>query len=80
MIILPETKPRLAKYAAERLQKVFSKTLFKYKKVISFHITLSIGIAGYPGKNYKDAKALISVADKAMYSCKCAGRDRIEVA
>ena len=80
LIILPETKPQLAKYAAQRLQRIFSKTMFKYKRVITFHITLSIGIAGYPAKNVKDAKDLAALADKAMYACKMAGRNRIQIA
>jgi len=77
LVILPETKPQNAKYAAQRLQKIFNETVFKYKRIISFHITLSIGISGYPLHKVKDAKELISLADKAMYSCKMAGRNRI---
>lgn len=79
LVILPETKPQNAKYAAMRLQKIFSATVFKYKKVISFHITLSIGIVGYPAKKAGDARELAALADKAMYSCKMAGRNRVAV-
>jgi len=79
-VILPETKDRLAKFAAMRLQKIFANTMFKYKRIISFNITLSIGIAGYPSKKIKDAKDFIAWADKAMYQCKMDGRDRIEIA
>lgn len=79
LVILPETKVRLSKYAAQRLQKSFAGTMFRYKNVISFHITLSIGIAGYPSKRVKDAKDLIALADKAMYACKMTGRNKIEI-
>jgi len=79
LIILPETKPQNANYAAIRLQKIFADTVFKYKRLISFHITLSIGITGYPAHDVKNAKELISLADKAMYSCKMAGRNRIAI-
>ena len=79
LVILPETKPAHAKYAAQRLQRIFASTMFTYKKALSFHVTLSIGIAGYPSKKVKDAKDLVAQADKAMYACKLAGRNRIEV-
>lgn len=79
LVILPETRPSQAKCAALRLQKIFASTLFNYKKLISFRITLSIGIAGYPGKKIKDAKDLVALSDKAMYACKMAGRNRIEI-
>lgn len=82
MVILPETGARNAYYAATRLQKIFAGTLFKYKNVIKFHITLSIGIAGYSikKKKIKDANDLIALADNEMYNCKKAGRNRISVA
>ncbi len=79
LILLPETRPQHARYAAQRLQKIFASTVFSYKKAISFHVTLSIGIAGYPSKKVKDAKDLVAQADKAMYACKLAGRNRIEI-
>ena len=79
LVILPETKPHLARYAAQRLQRLFAGTVFTYKRAISFYITLSIGITGYPSKKVKDAKDLVALADKAMYSCKMAGRNRIEL-
>ncbi|HSV43395.1 MAG TPA: GGDEF domain-containing protein [Candidatus Bathyarchaeia archaeon] len=82
VVVLPETSSKNAYYAAHRLQRIFAETLFKYKKVISFHITLSIGIAGYSAKTkkIKDAKDLIALADGEMYNCKMNGRNRISVA
>lgn len=82
MVLLPETSPKNAYYAAHRLQRIFADKLFKYKNVITFHITLSIGIAGYSvqKKKIKDAQDLIALADNEMYNCKKAGRNRISVA
>ena len=77
LIILPETKPRMARFAALRIQNMFANKLFKYQKIISFHIALSIGITGYPAKRVKEAKDLIALADKAMYEAKKLGRNRI---
>ncbi|MFP4473176.1 MAG: diguanylate cyclase [Candidatus Omnitrophota bacterium] len=80
-VILPETSARNANFAAQRLQRRFAKELFRYKNVIKFHITLSIGIAGYKKqKSVQGAKDLIAIADNAMYDCKKAGRNQIKVA
>ena len=81
IVLLPETTAKNAYYAASRLQKIFANKLFKYRNVITFHITLSIGIAGYSGKNTKirNAQDLIALADNEMYNCKKAGRNRISV-
>jgi len=80
LIILPETKALNARYAARRIQSIFSAKVFKYQRIISFHIALSIGIAGYPAKKVKDEKDMITLADKAMYMAKKAGRNRIATA
>lgn len=77
LLILPETPPQNARYAAKRIQDIFDSKDFKYQKIISFRISLSIGITGYPGKKIKDSKDLIALADKAMYVAKKAGRNRV---
>lgn len=79
LVILPQTKPDLARYAALRIQKLFGSTVFKYQRSIIFHISLSIGITGYPSKRVKETRDLIALADKAMYLAKKAGRNRIAV-
>jgi diguanylate cyclase (GGDEF)-like protein len=79
LLILPETKPENARFVAMRIHKMFSTKVFKYQQVISFHISLSIGITGYPSKRVKDCKDLISLADKAMYMAKKSGRNRIAI-
>ena len=80
LIIMPETKPANARYAAMRIQNLFSSKIFHYQRIISFHISLSIGITGYPSKRVKDSKDLIALADKAMYQAKKSGRNRIALA
>lgn len=79
IVLMPETSVRNAYYAAQRLQRIFAQELFRYRDVISFHITLSIGITGYTQGNQsiKDANDLITLADNEMYNCKKAGRNRI---
>ncbi len=77
LLILPETRPYLARYAALRIQKIFSTMMFKYQKTITFRISLSIGITGYPSKKVKESRDLIALADRAMYEAKKTGRNRI---
>jgi diguanylate cyclase (GGDEF)-like protein len=79
IIVMPETKPRMARFAAIRIQNMFNNKLFKYQRLISFHVALSIGITGYPAKRVKEAKDLIALADKAMYEAKKLGRNRISI-
>jgi len=79
LIIMPETKPINARYAAMRIQNLFSSKIFHYQRIISFHISLSIGITGYPSKRIKDFQDLIAMADRAMYQAKKSGRNRIAV-
>ncbi len=79
-IILPATKAENARYVAQRIQNIFANMIFKYPQSITFLISLSIGIAGYPSKKVKDAKDIIAFADKAMYTAKKSGRNRIAVA
>ena len=42
-----------------------------------FNVTLSCGVAGYDGVSDIDPDALIGAADKALYSAKTAGRNRV---
>jgi diguanylate cyclase (GGDEF)-like protein len=42
-------------------------------------ITASIGIAGYPN-DAVDAETILRMADRALYSAKDHGRNRVEVA
>jgi len=79
LLILPETRAKNARYAANRIQRIFTEKLFKYQRIISFHISLSIGITGYPAPKVKDSKDLIALADRAMYTAKKAGRNRIAI-
>ena len=80
LVILPETRTQFARFAASRIHQIFSAKEFRFQRMISFRISLSVGIAGYPsGQQINDAKDLIAQADKAMYEAKKAGRNRTVV-
>ena len=53
LVILPETKTENAKIAAKRIHRIFEEKILKYQQLMSFHISLSMGIAGYPSKKVK---------------------------
>lgn len=78
-IILTETKPENAGIAAERVRKIISSMTFKSQSRDAIKITVSVGISGYPSDSIKDFKDLIAQADKALYSAKASGRDRIVI-
>jgi len=74
-ILLPETSPRNAYYAAERIRKAIAARRIKaYDEEIT--LTISIGIADFP-KDAKDAAELIDNADTALYQAKQKGRNQV---
>ncbi len=42
-------------------------------------LTVSIGVASYPGKGIENMGDLITVADNALYKAKTSGRNRVVV-
>ncbi|MFA5059888.1 MAG: diguanylate cyclase [Candidatus Omnitrophota bacterium] len=75
LAILTQTKPENAKIAAERIRQLVTAQRFPSYKNIPTKITVSIGVSGYPHKDVKDFRNLISNADKALYLAKGSGRD-----
>ncbi len=62
----------------ERLRRAAESRTFSHDgKVIS--ITISVGLAGLPDAAIKDAAALVSAADAALYASKQGGRNRVSV-
>jgi diguanylate cyclase (GGDEF)-like protein len=62
----------------ERLRRAAESRTFSHDgKVIS--ITISVGLAGLPDAAIKDAAALVSAADAALYKSKQGGRNRVSV-
>jgi diguanylate cyclase (GGDEF)-like protein len=80
-IVLPETRMGNTAAVAERIRQRFETTQLPCGDGESVVITASIGIAGMdePGSNdILSPAALIDRADRALYSAKSRGRNRIE--
>lgn len=77
-IILLHTEFKTARETTERLREVIELYNFKVGDK-HLHITVSLGIACFPHKDIETARDLIECADKALYSAKKAGRNRVEV-
>ncbi|HLK89342.1 MAG TPA: GGDEF domain-containing protein [Polyangia bacterium] len=62
----------------ERLRKAVEKHNFTFEGT-QIPVTISVGIAGLPDPDVKDAPDLVSRADKALYQSKHGGRNRVTV-
>jgi diguanylate cyclase (GGDEF)-like protein len=80
-IVLPETKPGNTTVVAERIRQRLASTALPCGDG-SIAVTASIGIAGMDlddGEEMLNPAALIDRADRALYSAKTRGRNRIEM-
>ena len=77
--LLSETDTEGAMTTAEKICEAMRSEPFRMAGEEPVSITLSIGVAAHPehGATFKD---LVAAADKALYSAKAAGRDRVHMA
>jgi diguanylate cyclase (GGDEF)-like protein len=74
-VILPETGPEEAVFAAERVLGEFRRTpVYSSRAKRDIHLTLSIGIAAFPA-DAEDAQGLLEKADQALLVAKHRGRN-----
>lgn len=75
-IVLPETDSEGAAVVAERFRAAVATSclLVDGKKV---PMTVSLGVATYPGREIHSVERLIKTADDALYAAKDAGRNRV---
>lgn len=79
-VMLPETNLEKAKIVAEKLRtKVGALPAFVAEGKETRRITISVGIASFPECTIEKER-LVSLADRALYSAKEKGRNRVEVA
>ncbi|HYF93719.1 MAG TPA: sensor domain-containing diguanylate cyclase [Symbiobacteriaceae bacterium] len=78
MVLLPGADRAGACATAERVR-VGLAEMYMVSRVGSVHTTVSIGVAGYPSDG-ADAETVMRAADKAMYSAKAGGKNRVHTA
>ncbi len=77
VILLPETRPEMARFPAERLRETIAAYRFQTEKA-RFSITVSIGVAGFP-EHCSTMDEMLEKADQALYEAKRAGKNRVRV-
>jgi diguanylate cyclase (GGDEF)-like protein len=76
-ILLPETAPDHALLVAERIQRSFAKAKpEQFGLPRRRHVGVSVGVASYP-RDAKDRVELVRKADKALYTAKARGKNRV---
>lgn len=78
VIILLGADSDAAIAVAERIRVTINNTKLRMENGETSQLTVSIGIASYPRHGY-DKRALIDVADKAMYQSKQTGKNKVHV-
>jgi len=73
VVILPNTTSRDAVSVAQEIINIVAK---QTKKLLGIRITVSIGVATYPGDG-ENLKKILGSADKALYQAKKSGRNRV---
>lgn len=79
VLLLPDTDRKGAVIRAERILRIVRALLVMHDDKTVGPITTSIGVALYP-QDGETTKAIIQSADRALYSAKGAGRDRLMIA
>ena len=74
LIILPNTQAKEAVDLLDDLREGFAQVVHLAHKA-EFRVTFSCGVAGFP--QYNSAASLSEAADKALYSAKRQGRNRV---
>jgi diguanylate cyclase (GGDEF)-like protein len=77
--LLPETDVYGALTTAEKVREIIRTENFAGSGEAPIRLTASIGLASYP-EHAETYKALVQAADKALYTAKEEGRDRVRIA
>ena len=75
-VILPHTESDMAVRVAERIRKAVADFTFLQSEKPT-RITVSAGVATYPGEGITSVDALVRAADTALYAAKDGGRNRV---
>ncbi|MEX2111191.1 MAG: sensor domain-containing diguanylate cyclase [Gemmatimonadaceae bacterium] len=77
VIAVPETGEAGAIAFAERLRDKIESHPFDIGKENPIHLTVSIGVAGFPEPKVESAEDLLECADRALYRAKAGGRNLV---
>ncbi len=77
VIAVPETGEAGAIAFAERLRDKIESHPFDIGKPEPLHLTVSIGVAGFPEPKVESAEDLLECADRALYRAKAGGRNLV---
>jgi two-component system, cell cycle response regulator len=78
-LLLPETPMDGALVVAERVRRAVSEVCLT-QPAGTFSVTVSLGVATFPGPGILNPSALVQRADEALYAAKRAGRNRVHAA
>lgn len=78
ILILHETTVEGAKIVSEKLRRLIENKVFVFEGN-SIKVTVSIGIASFPGRKKLNKEMIMKSADDALYRAKNNGRNRIEI-
>ncbi|MBL8957471.1 MAG: diguanylate cyclase [Myxococcaceae bacterium] len=78
-VVLPKTQLAGALTVAERVWADVAKLPLGGANGASFHVTASLGLAGYPSRSVASAEQLVRCADEALYRAKREGRNKIAI-
>ena len=78
MVLLPETDAHGAYAVASNIYKAIDRLEIPHiKSLVSYHITISLGVTVYRGEIELGKEELLSIADQALYRAKELGRNQI---
>lgn len=77
VVVLPETTPAGAAAFAERLRELMESHEFAADRGTPLRLTVSIGVASFPGFGVEAVDDLFAAADQALYRAKAEGRNRV---
>ena len=77
VVVMPETTLQGAAVFAERVRRRVEARDFAEPGGAPLHLTVSIGIAGYPNERVTNADGFVALADQALYRAKDQGRDLV---
>ena len=78
VVVMPGAPSEAARDKAEQISKAVREVPIIYRERNLGEITVSVGVASWPGSG-ENPEQILTLADKALYRAKKAGRNRVEI-